>query len=148
MARTCTAAGAHFDETTQTNVLVGNEGTSHPLRNLQDLSSCYSAHNFTVYFQGECNSESWVERMGLKMSEGNSLYGNSACLNSPIQEIALLLGVDDEGVEEKIDEMCKAAIDDFDTNPGTSMSWDQVTRKGEMFDKNYYDGGSYWNEGE
>jgi hypothetical protein len=82
------------------------------------------------------------------MSESASLYDNSACANEPAEELALLLGVDVEDVEGEVYELCETATDNFDTDPKTSMSWDQVTRKGDMFDKNYYDGGSHWNEGE
>ena len=58
-------------------------------RRLQDDipgHACFSDEDFTVYFKGKCDFESFVERISLKVAE------NDRCVNSAKEEAMLLVG--------------------------------------------------------
>jgi len=58
-------------------------------RRLQDDipgHACFSDEDFTVYFKGKCDFESFVERISLKVAE------NDRCINSAKEEAMLLVG--------------------------------------------------------
>ena len=46
----------------------------------------------------------------------------------------------------KVDQMCQKAMDDGMTLPSKSVPWEKVANKGDNFDKQYYDGNTFWNE--
>jgi len=110
--------------------------------------SCTGAHDYTIYFKGTCDYDSLVERMTYKVSE------NERCVNSGAKEVQLLLGIlagpsDPTAIAEakvKVMELCHAAMDAVMNDPAKVVPWDQVTNKGENFDKEYFDGNTFWNE--
>jgi hypothetical protein len=112
----------------------------------QDIqnSACFSDEDFTVYFKGKCDFDSLVNRMNLKVEE------NDLCINTGKEEVMLLVGEAHPDREPyarmKVDQMCQKAMDDGMTLPSKSVPWEKVANKGDNFDKQYYDGNTYWNE--
>ena len=133
---TATSSVEHISLTTN------QEGIEIPTRSLQE-SSCYGDYPFTLYFKGECNLESFMERLEIRMEE-------VPCHHSPMDEVAALLAVDPfniTAIEDSVMDLCRTAMDNFANDPNSSVTWDKITNKGEQFDKSYFDGGTYWNEG-
>ena len=133
---TATSSVEHISLTTN------QEGIEIPTRSLQE-SSCYGNYPFTLYFKGECNLESFMDRLEIRMEE-------VPCHHSPMDEIAALLDVDPfniTAIEDSVMDLCRTAMDNFANDPNSSVTWDKITNKGEQFDKSYFDGGTYWNEG-
>jgi hypothetical protein len=61
------------------------------------------------------------------------------CDNTAEEELQEIFGVDSESdVQEEIARRCNDAVDVLD--------FESLTGRGEIFDKEYYDGGTYWNE--
>jgi len=106
--------------------------------------ACFSDDDFTVYFKGKCTFDDLVERMSIKVVE------NDRCVNSGKEEVMLLVGVAKPSEEyiarARIAAVCKEAMDFAMTDESKSVRWSQVANKGSNFDKQYYDGNTFWNE--
>mmetsp|Transcript_15515 Transcript_15515/g.22118 ORF Transcript_15515/g.22118 Transcript_15515/m.22118 type:complete len:439 (+) Transcript_15515:52-1368(+) len=114
-------------------------------RHLDASYSCFGEENFTVYFRGSCTYEELLERVELKILE------SSRCINTAKEEIALLMGYSDpirfeDEVKDAVTGLCKAAMKKFEDDPTSTVKWSRVTQKGDQFDKEYYDGNTFWNE--
>lgn len=119
--------------------ITGNNG-----RRLDAPGSCFGSNDFSFYFKGDCNFDSLVERMRIEIEK------NDQCINGAKEEILLLLGITDPTqtglAHEKVRDMCKTAADNFAQDPKSTLDFTQIAGKGKIFDKNYYDGGSFWNQ--
>lgn len=114
--------------------------------------SCTGAQDYSIYFKGKCDYDHLVERMYLKVAE------NELCINNGDDEVQLLLGIiagpSDPGAiqkaKNKIEQLCHAAMDAVKDDPNKVVQWNdalgQVTNKGTNFDKEYFDGNTFWNE--
>jgi hypothetical protein len=137
-------------EQAQANVISETRAEqSTSLRRLTTGYTCFGDHDFTVYFKGACNYDELVERMADKVAD------KAICEHSAADEVAKLVGIQDETLEgdalenaarEAVRLLCKTAMDEAATDAGRFIPWDEVTGYGENFDKQYYDGKSFWNE--
>ena len=62
------------------SLTMDQEGIEFPTRSLQE-TSCYGDYPFSLYFKGECNLDSFIDRLEIRMEE-------VPCHNSPMDEIA------------------------------------------------------------
>jgi hypothetical protein len=107
-------------------------------RNLQE-TACYEGRNLNLIIESAddnaCSYAGVVEQLQEKID------GWARCNNSAETELDLLLG---EDAENQIDELCHEA--NLNWKETTGMDFGQVTNKGDLFDKEYFDGGTYINE--
>ena len=142
-----------------TVVASSSPGMTDNGRRLDVAESCFGSHDFDFSFKGDCSFDSLVDRMKVKINnnEGSSAIEqllisndeNKHCNNTAKEEILLLLGMNHTQVElakEKVRAMCLEAVEVFAEDPKTSLDFSQIADKGEMFDKNYFDGGTFWNQ--
>ena len=142
-----------------TVVASSSPGMTDNGRRLDITESCFGSHDFDFSFKGDCSFDSLVDRMKVKINnnEGSSAIEqllisndeNKHCNNTARKEILLLLGMNFTQVElakEKVRAMCLEAVEVFAEDPKTSLDFSQIADKGEMFDKNYFDGGTFWNQ--
>ena len=141
----------------------------------QDIqkNACFSDEDFTVYFKGKCDFDSLVNRMNLKVEENNLCINTGKeevmllvgklfhklftiiihFLTRSLLNIYIFTMTAGEAHPDrepyarmKVDQMCQKAMDDAMTLPSKSVPWEKVANKGANFDKQYYDGNTYWNE--
>merc|ERR1711971_18980 len=93
-----------------------------------------------------CNYESLLTSIQQRLDYPDELYDVIPCPHAAAEE--LLLHFPDDATEGSISSLvsdwCKAAMDAYDTE--NMIPWSDVTKKGEKFDKEYYDGNGDWNE--
>lgn len=113
-------------------------------RLLDASKSCFGSVDFSIYFKGHCNYETLENRMKIELDK------NEECGNSAREEILLLLGITDptqvNQAKDKVTQICLDAVDKFSKDPKSSVDFPQIAGKGKIFDKNYYDGGTFWNQ--
>ena len=128
-------------------------------RRMDAAGSCFGPHDFDFSFKGGCNFDSLVDRMKTKIDNNERSSSveqlltktseSESCTNSAEEEILLLLGMNSTQTElakEKVRALCLDAAEKFAEDPNTSLDFSQIADKGEMFDKNYFDGGTFWNQ--
>jgi len=126
-------------------------------RQLAVAGSCFGSHDFDFSFKGGCNFDSLVDRMKVKIEDNESsssvasflldTNADDSCSNTAKEEVLLLLGTTNETLAEaKVKTLCLDAAELFAEDPKTSLDFSQIADKGEMFDKNYFDGGTFWNQ--
>ena len=76
--------------------------------------------------------------------EGGTLFANGSCHNTAKRELTLLLGLDNEAdAEAQIKKFCDVAYKKWNAD---GMPFPDILDKGEMFDKEFFDGNTILND--
>lgn len=139
-----------FIAITTASLMYQTEAQSPPLG-----PSCIpSTLSFSMYFQGRCTWTDFLERLEIELDRSYP-----GCTHTPAQEAQLLLGLvtpdttlDEcdtyEREQQAMDAVHASCQEAFDSQ--LTLAWRDITQKhlhGEpLFDTNYFNGGTSWNE--
>ena len=96
------------------------------------LGSCLGGYSFTVEYEGNCKYDQIREEIEFYLRQVAP-----SCDHGVDAELAILLGVDEEGVKNTIESFCRDA---WEAHSSDGYPWADVTGYGPEWDKEYYDG--------
>lgn len=138
------SAAKHAGKVSASNAVKPAESLNEEGRLLDARYSCFGDEDFTVYFKGVCDYDHLVERMTLKIES------HPRCINTGAEEVQLLVGVmnprDEDVARQRVRNLCEETIKEKMADPSYVVPWVNVANKGPQFDKEYFDGNTFWNE--
>eukprot|EP00565_Helicotheca_tamesis_P003147 CAMPEP_0185724416 /NCGR_PEP_ID=MMETSP1171-20130828/906_1 /TAXON_ID=374046 /ORGANISM="Helicotheca tamensis, Strain CCMP826" /LENGTH=404 /DNA_ID=CAMNT_0028392267 /DNA_START=33 /DNA_END=1247 /DNA_ORIENTATION=+ len=110
-------------------------------RHIAAQTSCLGGSSFTVLYEGSCSYADLVERIAEEVTN------DPTCTNTATQETNLLLSLSADATAtagaEAVHILCATAAA---AEKDTFFPWGDITGHGEQFDKQYFDGNTFWNE--
>jgi hypothetical protein len=101
---------------------------------------CLGANGFNFRFDGDCNYETIKEALQDELNDFTSTELPDGCPHDAASELALMFS----SPETEIAAKCTAGLDAHAAS--NIFPWESVTEKGDLWDKEFYDGKTYWNE--
>jgi hypothetical protein len=116
------------------------------LRSVPNSTPCLPSTKFQLHVDGPCNYQSLLSSIEERLNHPDPQNDEIIpCPHSAAEEILQLLSVNNEtSASALISDLCKVVLDEY--NSEHTVSWSEVTQKGDKFDKEYYDGNGDWNE--